>query len=444
MWASLLLWPTPCSKRMAVARPRVLPKLTDKISPAAVRSRVAFANVHVVNAFRSGAYVAVEQRSRRSFGRRCDEVHAPRTAWRLIARQGRASILCVLVSAVWAAVALAQVHVHTRIVSSVELVEVPFIIFDNQGRIATDLKKTDFRLTEDGVEQTILNLDLVRVPVSFVVLADLSSSMTHKIAFVQDAALSLLDPEQPRGKQRDEYSVVSVSTRSRLLVPFTSDQQDLERRLPLLLTPTDGSTSLFDGIWLGVNTAEDDAANEHCAMIVITDGGDNHSRYNLRQTKTLLEETDVPVFAVMAGPIFGFPMITPAPPIQPRGGSSEGGSKQGLPDLPFFKAMTEDYIGPAERRGPHNMKDLTEATGGGVFTARREEDLARIVRTIGLAVRYRYVLTYRPSRDDPFQQTGSTAPVAKDLHLIHLELFPKAKFIGYSTPYYKKAYRSSE
>jgi hypothetical protein len=64
-------------------------------------------------------------------------------------------------------------------------------------------------------------------------------------------------------------------------------------------------------------------------------------------------------------------------------------------DLPFREAK-DDYIGPAERRGPHNMKELTEVTGGGVFTARHEEDLPRIVRTIGQAIRYRYVLTYKP------------------------------------------------
>lgn len=352
-------------------------------------------------------------------------------------------LLCGLLLATSNRAARAQDHVQSRIVSKVELVRVPFIIFDDKGHIATDLKKTDFRLFEDGVEQQILGLETERVPVSFVVLADLSSSMTHKIGFVQEAALSLLDPEQPLGKNADEYSLLGISTRSRVLVPFTRDQQDLERRLPLLLTATNGSTALFDGIWLGVNTAEENAANEHCAMILITDGGDNHSRFNLRQTKTLLEEADVPIFAVTAGSMFELPSLGPAPQRKTTEIPGAKGAQPQLPNLPFFSS-SEDYIGPAERRGPDNMKRLTEASGGGVFTARREEDLPRIVRTIGLALRYRYFLTYKPSRDDPFDQRTAARTAGSGVHIIHLELYPKANFFRYSMPYYKSEYRSVE
>lgn len=350
-------------------------------------------------------------------------------------------LISVWLSALWIPGPAAQVRVQSRIVSDVELVRVPFIVFDNKGQVATDLHKSDFRLFEDGAEQRILGLEMERVPVSFIVLADVSSSMTHKISFVQEAALSLLDPDQPSGKNVDEYSVLSVSTRARVLVPFTHDQQDLQRRLPFLLAPTDGSTSLFDGIWLGVNTVEDDAANDQSAMIIITDGGDNHSRFNLRQTKTLLEEADVPIFAVMAGPMFELPGLAPAPERKRSEIPGAGSGQPEMPDLPFLSS-SEDYIGPAEQRGPHNMKVLTEMSGGGVFTARREEDLERIVRTIGLAIRYRYVLTYRPSRDDPFEQRKAAAAEGEGLHVITLELYPKGKFAKYSMPYYKKEYRS--
>ena len=78
------------------------------------------------------------------------------------------------------------------------------------------------------------------------------------------------------------------------------------------------------------------------------------------------------------------------------------------------------------------MKILTEVTGGGVFTARDQEDLPRIVRTIGLAVRYRYVLTYKPTHDSgEFRQ-----------HKVVVELNPKEKFRGYSLPYYKRTYHT--
>lgn len=337
-------------------------------------------------------------------------------------------VCCVFIGAKDASVVQAQSSAQTQIVANVELVQIPVTIFDDKGSVATGLKKGDFRLYEDGIEQRILYFERERVPVSFVVLADLSSSMTRKIPFVQDAALSLLDPLEEQDQYHDEYSVLSIGKRSKLLMPFTTDEQDLERRLPLLLTATNESTSLFDGIWLGMNTAHQDAANKSRAMIIITDGGDNHSRYNLRETKVLLEEADVPVFAVMAGPSFELPEFL-APQQKKRDRFPSGGSKTQLPNLPV---AGQDYIGPAERRGPHNMKVLTEVTGGGVFTAGDEEDLPRIVRTIGQAVRYRYVLSYKPAHGN-----GESKQ-----HKIVVELNPKEKFRGYSLPYYKRTYHS--
>src|SRR5690348_16949802 len=88
-----------------------------------------------------------------------------------------------------------QGRARAQLVSDAELVKVPVIVFDQKGSVATDLTKNDFRLFEDGEEQQIVSFDAERVPVSFVVLADLSSSMTRKIPFVQDATLSLIDTQ---------------------------------------------------------------------------------------------------------------------------------------------------------------------------------------------------------------------------------------------------------
>src|SRR5258706_12677854 len=133
----------------------------------------------------------------------------------------------------------------------------------------------------------------------------------------------------------------------------------------------------------------------------------------------------------MAGPSFELPAIF-LPQEKKRSGLPRGkGSNTQFPNLPL-PVRDDDYIGPAERRGPHNMKALTEATGGGVFTARDEEDLPRIVRTIGLAVRYRYVLTYKPIRGTSDSRQ----------HKVVVQLYPKDKFRGYSLPYYKRSYHS--
>jgi Ca-activated chloride channel family protein len=329
-------------------------------------------------------------------------------------------------------------HPQTLFVSRVELVQVPVIVFDNKGAVATDLSRNDFLVLEDGIEQRLMYCEKERQPVSFVILADQSSSMVKKIPFVLEAALAVLDPDAAPEKYPDEFSVFGIETRVKRLVPFTRDQQDLASRLPALLAPTNGSTALFDGIYLGVAAAQREATNRRRAIIIISDGGDNHSRHNLQQTKKLLEEADIPVFAVMAGPAFELPAIFSSAPKNPTKDPTPPG-KVPIPHLPgsLLPGSDEDYIGPAERRGPHNLKALTEASGGGVFTARNLQDLSRIVRTISLAVRYRYMLSYEPSH------APTSAPVAateNNWHKIHLELRPKERCAGYAMPYYKRGY----
>jgi Ca-activated chloride channel family protein len=329
----------------------------------------------------------------------------------------------------------AQRTAQAPIVANVELVQAPIIVFDEKGAVAANLTKSDFRLLDDGVVQQILYLDRVRTPVSFVILADLSSSMTKKIPFVQDAAISLLDPLNHQDTARDEYSILGIGTRAHRLADFTHDQEDLLRRLPLLLTPTYGATALFDAIYLGATMARQESANQRRAMIIISDGGDNHSRYNIRETRKLLEEAGVPVFAVMAGSAFG--------PLFPR---REKKRIEPWPKVPGFpiNGPDDDYIGPAERRGPHNLSVLTEPTGGGVFTARKVDDISRITRTIGQAVRYEYVLSYRPFREVGTEEKRLKSTDMNNRHKIHIELYPKEDFKGYSVPYYKNSYINPE
>lgn len=332
---------------------------------------------------------------------------------------------------------VAQTQLDVRIVTSVELVQIPVIVFDDKGAVATNLKKDDFRVLEDGVEQRLLYCEREREPVSFVILADQSSSMANKMPFVQEAALSVLDRDLTQDPYHDEFSVFGIETRVKRLVPFTSDRQDLERRLPLLLAPTNGSTALFDGIYLGVSTANLEAENKRRAVIIISDGGDNHSRYSLHEIKDFLEEADVPVFAVMAGPTFELPDFFLPP--EKKSKRFPGPGENSKPQFPGSSLIISknDYIGPAERHGPHNLKMLTEVTGGGVFTARSMEDLPRIVRTIGLAVRYRYVLTYKPTGKGP---ASSVPGDETSWHKLRIELCPKDKYAGYGFPYYKRGY----
>ena len=310
------------------------------------------------------------------------------------------------------------------ILADVVLAQIPVVVFNEDGAVVTDLQQSDFRVVEDGIEQRLLYCDKDRESVSLVILGDVSQSMTNKIQFVQDAAASILKPLYPQDLYQDECSLFGIENRVTQLEPFTADQANIEKRWPTLLVATKGGTALFDGIYAGVSAAKQQSKNKRRAVIVISDGGDNHSRHNIRQTRRFLEEAGVPVFAVMAGKQFELPE-----PYQqdPRF------QKFPIP-LPTSNA---NFIGPAEREGPRNLKALTEVTGGSVFTAQDPESLIRITRTISNAVRYQYLLSYQPQGTDNVKRKNNW-------HTVHLELVPNDKFKGYNVYYKQGYYRNDE
>ena len=308
--------------------------------------------------------------------------------------------------------------------SDANLVRIQVIVFDRKGAMAPDLTKEDFRVFEDDEEQRIQYFSHARQPVSLVLSLDDSQSMVNKIPFVREAAYSLLAPFPDAEGQKhfqDEFSLIRFTTRAELLAPFTTGDT-LQPEVDAFVQPTKGSTALFDSVYLAVATAQD-AVNERRAIILVTDGGDNHSRYSLKETERFLEEADVPLFAVMAGPSLNFPFFS-APQEKPK-----------TPVLAIVGSLGEiaggthpdDFIGPAELRGPHNLKVLTETTGGAVFTAGQLEDLQRIVETIGMAVRYSYLIGYDP----PLRGRETHSKDSDGWHKVHIQLVPPENYRGY-------------
>ncbi len=320
--------------------------------------------------------------------------------------------------------------------SEANLVRIQVIVFDNKGAMATDLTKKDFRVFDDGVEQKIQYFSHARQPVSLVLSLDDSESMQNKIPFVREAAYSLLAPfPDAEGQKhfRDEFSLIRFTTRAEMLASFSKGDA-LQPRVDALVQPTNGSTALFDSVYLAVSTAKD-AVNERRAIILVTDGGDNHSRYSLKETERFLEEADVPLFAVMAGPSINFPFFS-APEEKPK---SKSGAPAVMDSLGSLAGMdTEYHIGPAEIRGPHNLKVLTQTTGGAVFTARQMEDLQRIVQTIGVAVRYSYIVGYDP----PLRGNAAHPKDWDGRHDVHVQLAETGNYQGYVL-YAKQRYYES-
>jgi Ca-activated chloride channel family protein len=304
------------------------------------------------------------------------------------------------------------------------VVRVYAVVFDKQGRLASGLTRDDFEILDDGIPQRITKFsDNLREPVSIVLDADVSQSMKHKLSFVRTAVDETLQPFPDADQQArftDEFSLIRFATRAELLTPFERPES-LEASIDGFIQPTDGSTALFDSIYLAVDQVNRNAVNKRQAIILVTDGGDNHSRYSLRETRKLLEEADVPIFAVMASPSMFFDMF--ADSLSRSRAASNGRIKIPVP----LSADNVDVIGPAERRGPHNLKVIAEETGGEVFEVRRLDELPEVVRSIAVALRYSYLIAY----DMPGTTDARHLKDANRRHRVSVRLVPPEKYLGY-------------
>jgi Ca-activated chloride channel homolog len=238
---------------------------------------------------------------------------------------------------------------------AVDLALVNVTVTDPFDRLVTGLEKENFHVYEDGVEQEIVNFSSEDVPISIGVIFDMSGSMSDKVDKAREAAVQFFHTANPL----DEFFLVSFNDRAELTSPFTSSVDDLQSRM--MFTAARGRTALLDAIYLGLSEMRG-ARNSKRALLIISDGGDNHSRYNETDIKSFLKEADCQLYAVG---IFD--------PIDIRGRTTE------------------------ELEGPSLLNELTELSGGRVFPVQNLNDLPDIAAKIGMELRNQYVLAYRPS-----------------------------------------------
>ena len=232
-----------------------------------------------------------------------------------------------------------------------ELTLVGATVTDPLGRIVTGLEREDFRVFEDGVEQEVTWFSSQDVPVSIGVIFDMSGSMSDKIDRSRQAAVQFFQTANPQ----DEFFLVNFNNRAQLVSPFTGSVDELQNRLAY--TAAHGLTALYDGVYLGLSQMKG-AHNTKKALLILSDGGDNHSRYSESEVRKYVQEADVQIYAIG---LFG-------------GGSS-----------------------PEERAGPQLLYDMTQMTGGRVFTVGNVSELPDIASKISMELRNQYVLGYMPS-----------------------------------------------
>jgi Ca-activated chloride channel family protein len=243
---------------------------------------------------------------------------------------------------------------HLRVDTS--LVLVPVHVTTTLGISVTDLSKTNFQIYEDNVEQTITHFAKDDAPASIGLVFDASGSMRNKIHKSSEAAAAFFKT----ANREDEFFLVEFNERPRLAIPFTFDSDELYNHI--VHTRTVGRTSLLDAIHMALVQMKK-AANPRKAIVIVSDGGDNCSRYSFGQIKNALVESEVQLYAMG---IF----------------DPDDGPKKRPPE---------------EVKGPGLLSELAELSGGRHYPIDDLNELPKISEQIGVELRNQYVLGYSPA-----------------------------------------------
>src|SRR6266404_5098484 len=173
----------------------------------------------------------------------------------------------------------------------VELALVNVTVTDPYNRIVTGLEPGNFRVFEDNIEQDVVNFSSEDVPISIGVILDLSGSMANKLGKAKEAAFQFFKTANPE----DEFFLVGFNERAQLLSPFTNNVEDLQSRM--LSASAKGKTALLDAIYLGLSQMGGAHSGKR-ALLIISDGGDNSSRYSEKDIKRLVREADTQLYSV--------------------------------------------------------------------------------------------------------------------------------------------------
>ncbi|HXE62742.1 MAG TPA: VWA domain-containing protein [Bryobacteraceae bacterium] len=241
--------------------------------------------------------------------------------------------------------------------SDVEVVLVPVTVTDPMNRFVTGLDQDAFEVYEDKVKQKIVSFGSEDAPLSVGIVFDTSASMGNKLERSRLSVAEFFKTANPE----DEAFLVEFNDRPQLVVPLTHNLEEIQNRLTF--TQSKGRTALLDGVYLALQTMKK-ARNPRKALIVISDGGDNSSRYTATEVRNLVREADVQIYGI---------------------GIYESGAARGRT--------------PEELSGPEMLRDLSEPTGGRHFVVDNLADLPDVAAKIGIELRNQYVVGYSPSNE---------------------------------------------
>jgi Ca-activated chloride channel homolog len=231
----------------------------------------------------------------------------------------------------------------------VDVVLATVTVTDRNGRFVTGLEKENFKLAEDKVPQDISYFSSEDIPLSVGIILDVSGSMKDKLKTAVEAAITFMKGGSPD----DEYFLVEFADKPQETAAFTNDVEKLRNRF--LFSRAKGRTALYDAVYMGLTRLEE-GNNAKRALLLITDGEDNRSRYTFSNVKEFVKEKDIQMFAI---------------------------------------GITNAYSDAAAEQGRALLRDLAAISGGNSFFPSSVYNLENICKNIATELKYQYVLGYR-------------------------------------------------
>src|SRR5215469_12566925 len=282
------------------------------------------------------------------------------------------AVLLFLATRMWSAPDDAKVSVEPRAKPSANatpnpranirvdstLVLIPVTVTDPYNRFVTGLEKENFKVFEDKKEQDIVQFSSEDAPLSIGVVFDCSGSMGNKLEKSRQAVAQFFKAANPE----DEFFLVQFNDTADLVQPFTQNLEEIQNRLTF--TQSKGRTALLDAIYLALHEMKK-GKNPRKALLLISDGGDNSSRYTENEIKNLVKEADVQIYAIGI--------------YEPVGSRSRS---------------------PEELSGPGLLTEIAEQTGGRQYAVENLAELADIAAKIGVELRNQYVIGYSPHNQE--------------------------------------------
>lgn len=240
------------------------------------------------------------------------------------------------------------------VIVNTDLITLTVTVTDTYGRYVSGLTKSAFTLLDQKIPQEITFFSDDDSPVSVGVIFDVSGSMSgDKVKKAREALSKFVQTSH----NSDEYFLIGFNSRAQLLLEKTRDGNAVLDKL--MFVQTRNNTALYDACYLGVEKVQR-GAHPKRALLLISDGQDNNSRYTFSELRRLLKESDVV--------LYGIGIL----------GGNDAGSSLGM-------------------EGQGILDELANVSGGKAFFPRSAVEMDDIFEQIALELRHQYSIGYKPS-----------------------------------------------